>query len=394
MPGATVHVPPYRARRARTAWRGARATRARPAVQREGSRWTRCRGRGSRPRCRIASAASRQRASACRTVVREVAATRDDVRLRSCRIGEQPRPAKRSKSGMSTCPVDEADHCPLLRAPGEPHVVRTGTGRRRREIRGPGRRPRRGGRCRGDREHHGRRRCEQRGPHQAERLTGSCGPMQREPSRQPVRTRLPRPRSHAPSRAVAPNARPCEYPPPIHYVGVFSPGREKSTTLRRCLTRWPIRSCLATRDTMSRRERLPLSDHRPRLAPAAAGRSLAVLGRIRGGRYLRPLVTWLAKLPLLRRGIKKASMAQLERENPELARAVRKIEAFGTPKTPEQAQRALALLTPAERRAYLAAVSDQTEMPEPTNRAARRTRVPAGRDADASPRGPQKASLT
>jgi hypothetical protein len=100
--------------------------------------------------------------------------------------------------------------------------------------------------------------------------------------------------------------------------------------------------------------------------------TFAVLGRFRGGRYLRPLVTWMAKVPLLRRGIKKASMAQLERENPELARAVRKIEAFGTPKTPEQAQRALALLSPSERRAYLAAVSDQNEMPEPINRAQRR----------------------
>jgi len=99
---------------------------------------------------------------------------------------------------------------------------------------------------------------------------------------------------------------------------------------------------------------------------------VAVLGRIRGGRYLRPLVMWMTKVPLLRKGIKKASMAQLERENPELARAVKKIEAFGTPKTPEQAQRALALLSPSERRAYLAAAGDQSDMPEPTNRAQRR----------------------
>jgi cell division protein FtsB len=100
---------------------------------------------------------------------------------------------------------------------------------------------------------------------------------------------------------------------------------------------------------------------------------LALLGRFRGGRYLRPLVTWMTKVPLLRKGIKKASMAQLERENPELARAVKKMEAFGTPKTPEQAQRALALLSPGERKAYLAAVSEQSDsMPEPTNRAQRR----------------------
>jgi len=100
--------------------------------------------------------------------------------------------------------------------------------------------------------------------------------------------------------------------------------------------------------------------------------TFAVLGRVRGGKYLRPIVTWLAKVPLIGKGIKKASMAQLERENPELASAVRKFEAFGTPKTPEQAQRALALLSPSERRAYLEAVGDQADMPEPTNRQQRR----------------------
>jgi len=100
--------------------------------------------------------------------------------------------------------------------------------------------------------------------------------------------------------------------------------------------------------------------------------TFAVLGRIRGGRYLRPIVMTLAKVPLIGRGIKKASMAQLARENPELASAVKKFEAFGTPKTPEQAQRALALLTPTERKAYLAAVGDQADMPEPTNRQQRR----------------------
>ena len=39
------------------------------------------------------------------------------------------------------------------------------------------------------------------------------------------------------------------------------------------------------------------------------------------------------------------SNAALERQNPELASAVRKIQQFGTPTTPEAAQRALARLT-------------------------------------------------
>jgi hypothetical protein len=109
--------------------------------------------------------------------------------------------------------------------------------------------------------------------------------------------------------------------------------------------------------------------------------TFAVLGRWRGGRYLRPIVAWLAKVPLIGRGIKKASMAQLERENPDLASAVRKLEAFGTPKTFEQGQKALSRLSPAELkayRAYLASAGDELPVPEATNRAARRSRAQPG----------------
>ncbi len=109
--------------------------------------------------------------------------------------------------------------------------------------------------------------------------------------------------------------------------------------------------------------------------------TMALLARFRGGKYLRPIVTWLAKVPLIGKGLKKASMAQLERENPELARVFRKMEAFGAPKTPEQAQRALARLSPAELKAYreyLASAGDQLPMPEATNRAARRSRAQPG----------------
>jgi hypothetical protein len=51
---------------------------------------------------------------------------------------------------------------------------------------------------------------------------------------------------------------------------------------------------------------------------------------------------------------------------------MKKIQAFGEPKTPEQAQRMLNLLTPSERRAYMAAVGDENQMPEATNRQLRR----------------------
>jgi hypothetical protein len=66
------------------------------------------------------------------------------------------------------------------------------------------------------------------------------------------------------------------------------------------------------------------------------------------------------------------SNAALERENPELASAIRKLQRFGTPTTPEAAQRALARLTPGERRAYMQASGQQSEVPEAPNRAARR----------------------
>jgi hypothetical protein len=100
---------------------------------------------------------------------------------------------------------------------------------------------------------------------------------------------------------------------------------------------------------------------------------LALLGRIQNGRYLRPVVVFLSKVPLFKRWFQKAQIAALERQNPELAAAMKKMNAFGEPKSPEQAQRMLNLLTPAERRAYLDAVGQQeSQMPEATNHQLRR----------------------
>jgi hypothetical protein len=99
---------------------------------------------------------------------------------------------------------------------------------------------------------------------------------------------------------------------------------------------------------------------------------LVLLGRIQNGRYLRPVVTFLSKVPLFKRWFQKASIAALERQNPELAAAMRKMNTFGEPKSPEQAQRMLNLLTPAERRAYLEAVGQETQTSDATNRQLRR----------------------
>src|SRR5713101_885587 len=52
----------------------------------------------------------------------------------------------------------------------------------------------------------------------------------------------------------------------------------------------------------------------------------ALLGRIQGGRYLKPIINFMIRLPLVGRLLKKASQAALERQNPELASAVKKLE--------------------------------------------------------------------
>jgi len=98
----------------------------------------------------------------------------------------------------------------------------------------------------------------------------------------------------------------------------------------------------------------------------------ALLARFRGGRYLRTILSPLMKIGFMRRLFRRMSNSALERQNPELASAIRKIEHFGTPTNQQQAQRALNMLTPSERKAYLEAAGEQAVLPEPTNRAERR----------------------
>lgn len=99
--------------------------------------------------------------------------------------------------------------------------------------------------------------------------------------------------------------------------------------------------------------------------------ALAVLGRFRRGRYLRPIVVFLTRVPLLKRLIQRATRASLERHNPELASALRKLERVGAHRDPQRAQTALSGLTAEERRAWLQA-ADQQGTVTPSNRAERR----------------------
>jgi hypothetical protein len=99
---------------------------------------------------------------------------------------------------------------------------------------------------------------------------------------------------------------------------------------------------------------------------------LNVLARVQGGRFVRPIANALMKVPFVGRQLRKASKAALERQNPELASAVAKLERSGATRDPMKAQQAMSRLTAAERQAYLDAAGEQGAMPQAMNRAQRR----------------------
>ena len=91
---------------------------------------------------------------------------------------------------------------------------------------------------------------------------------------------------------------------------------------------------------------------------------LAVLGRVQNGRYLKPLFTLMAKVPFLRRQLEKASKAAIERSNPDLASAMRKLEPHAKQlHDPQQAQKAMSRLN-ADERAALLEMQEQQGGPE------------------------------
>jgi hypothetical protein len=115
------------------------------------------------------------------------------------------------------------------------------------------------------------------------------------------------------------------------------------------------------------------------------------LGRFRGGRYLRPLVTLLSKVGFIRRFFERSSRAMIERRQPELASAFRKLERLGPRPDPQKAAQAIHQLTPAEREAYMSFSEQQGSTPEPANRQQRRLqeRMQQG-SRPAAPRGGAK----
>jgi hypothetical protein len=100
---------------------------------------------------------------------------------------------------------------------------------------------------------------------------------------------------------------------------------------------------------------------------------LVLLSRFRGGKYLRPIVAFASKVPVLKRMIEKASQAAIDRYNPELGSAMKKLKRAGADRDPNQAQRALSTLTVDERKAWMEAAGQQGGMDQqPANRAQRR----------------------
>jgi hypothetical protein len=110
---------------------------------------------------------------------------------------------------------------------------------------------------------------------------------------------------------------------------------------------------------------------------------LALLGRIQNGRYLRPIIKLISKVPILRRWMEKASNAALERSNPELASAMKKMQRTGALRDPMKAQAAMSQLTRDERRALLDMQDEQGlgVAPEATNRQMRRRLEKAQKNA-------------
>ena len=99
---------------------------------------------------------------------------------------------------------------------------------------------------------------------------------------------------------------------------------------------------------------------------------LLILGRIRNGVLLRPVVLRLARIGFMQRFFQRISTAQMERSNPELASAVRKLNTVASNPNPQAVQKAMSRLTPAERRAYMEAAQEQGAIPDSANRQMRR----------------------
>ena len=99
---------------------------------------------------------------------------------------------------------------------------------------------------------------------------------------------------------------------------------------------------------------------------------LVFLGRFRNGVLLKPVIGWLSKFGFMRRFLTSLSTKAIERQNPELAGAIKKMQSVASNPNPQAVQKAMSRLTAAERRAYMEAAAEQGEVPDSANRQMRR----------------------
>jgi len=99
---------------------------------------------------------------------------------------------------------------------------------------------------------------------------------------------------------------------------------------------------------------------------------IALLSRYKNGALLRPVIAWLSKIGFMRRFFERVSTAAIERQNPELAGAIKKLNTVANNPNPQAIQKAMSRMTPAERRAYFEAAEESGGMPEGANRQMRR----------------------
>jgi hypothetical protein len=99
---------------------------------------------------------------------------------------------------------------------------------------------------------------------------------------------------------------------------------------------------------------------------------LVFLGRFRNGALLKPMIGWLSRFGFMRRFFTRISAKAIERQNPELAGAIKKMQAVSTNPNPQAVQKAMSRLTAAERRAYMEAAQEQGGVPDTANRQMRR----------------------
>ena len=102
--------------------------------------------------------------------------------------------------------------------------------------------------------------------------------------------------------------------------------------------------------------------------------AFGLLARVQNGRYVRPVVVLMMKVPILKRLLTRAQKAAIERSNPELASAMRKLEPHAKHlHDPQRAQKAMSSLTREERAALIQMQEQQgVAEPETMNRQMRR----------------------